>query len=116
MATQGRVHLTFMMTPLHSSIDGKPTTIGMEAAESSTPESTLGNDGGLIRSIRFTDFVAQSWRDISGESLDLAGTMEWTCGSVFVVTIAVSSPLMASPSTAPVQRSVPSGCRYPARP
>lgn len=58
---------------------GKPSTIGMQATESSTLESTFSNEGG---SIRFAGLVAQSGADYSGESMDLAGTLEWTCGAV----------------------------------
>jgi len=58
---------------------GKPSTIGMQATESSTVESTFSNQGG---SIRFAGLVAQSGADYSGESMDLAGTLEWTCGAV----------------------------------
>ena len=58
---------------------GKPSTIGMQATESSTLASTFSNQGG---SIRFAHLVAQSGPDFSGESMDLAGTLEWTCGAV----------------------------------
>lgn len=54
------------------------TRIGMEARESSTLESTLSNEGG---SIRFADLVAQGGPVYTGESMDLAGTLEWTCGA-----------------------------------
>jgi hypothetical protein len=58
---------------------GKPGTIGMQATESSTLESSFSNGGG---SIRFAGLVAQNGADYSGESMDLAGTLEWTCGAV----------------------------------
>ncbi len=57
--------------------DGKPSTVGMQAAPSSTLESTFSNAAG---SVRFADLVAQTGPDFSGESMDLAGTIEWTCG------------------------------------
>jgi hypothetical protein len=57
---------------------GKPSTIGMQAAESSTLKSTFSNQGG---SIRFAGLVAQSGPDFNGQSMDLAGTLEWTCGA-----------------------------------
>lgn len=57
---------------------GKPSTVGMQAAESSTLESTFSNAGG---SIRFAGLVAQTGPDFSGESMNLAGTVEWTCGA-----------------------------------
>lgn len=51
--------------------------IGMEATESSTLESTFGTGGG---SIRFADLEAVSGGVYSGEAMDLAGTITWTCG------------------------------------
>ena len=58
---------------------GKPSTIGMQATESSTLESTFTNDGG---SLRFANLAPQTGVDYNGESMDLAGTIEWTCGPV----------------------------------
>ena len=58
---------------------GKPSTIGMQATEASTLESTFSNEGG---SLRFAKLSAQSGPDFNGQSMDLAGTLEWTCGSV----------------------------------
>lgn len=52
--------------------------IGMEATESSTLESTFSNEGG---SIRFADLEALGGPVYTGESMDLAGTLEWTCGA-----------------------------------
>lgn len=52
--------------------------IGMEATESSTLESAFGNGGG---SIRFADLVALGGDVYTGESMDLAGTLMWTCGA-----------------------------------
>lgn len=51
--------------------------IGMMATESSTLESVFGNVGG---SIRFADLVALGGDGYSGESMDLAGMVTWTCG------------------------------------
>jgi hypothetical protein len=62
---------------------GKPGTIGMWAAGSSTLTSTFSKTGG---SIRFAGLVAQTGPDYTGESLDLAGTLEWTCGGANSVT------------------------------
>lgn len=56
---------------------GKPGTIGMQATESSTLESKFSNEGG---SIRFANLAPQTGFDYNGESMDLAGTIEWTCG------------------------------------
>jgi hypothetical protein len=53
------------------------TRIGMEATASSTLESTFSREGG---SIRFADLVALGGPGFTGESMDLAGTLEWTCG------------------------------------
>ena len=50
----------------------------MEARESSTLESTFSNEGG---SIRFADLEALGGPVYTGESMDLAGTLEWTCGA-----------------------------------
>ena len=58
---------------------GKPGTVGMRATEASTMTSTFSNSGG---SIRFAGLAAQSGPDFTGESMDLAGTLEWTCGAV----------------------------------
>jgi hypothetical protein len=57
---------------------GKPGTLSMQAAGSSTLTSTFSNSGG---SIRFAGLVAQTGPDFTGESMDLVGTLEWTCGA-----------------------------------
>ncbi len=57
---------------------GKPGTIGMRATGSSTMTSTFSNSGG---SIRFAGLAAQSGPDFTGDSVDLAGTLEWTCSA-----------------------------------
>ena len=59
--------------------DGFPSTVVMEADASSTIESTFSSDGG---SIRFAGLVARIGEGFSAEPLDLAGTIEWTCGEV----------------------------------
>jgi hypothetical protein len=56
----------------------KPGTLSMQAAGSSILTSTFSNAGG---SIRFAGLAAQSGPDFTGESMDLAGTLEWTCGA-----------------------------------
>ena len=56
----------------------KPGTLSMQVAGSSTLTSTFSNSGG---SIRFAGLVAQTGPDFTGESMDLAGTLEWTCGA-----------------------------------
>jgi hypothetical protein len=49
----------------------------MVAAPSSTLESTFADAGG---SIHFAGLVPKTGLSESGESMDLAGTIEWTCG------------------------------------
>lgn len=51
--------------------------VGMEATEASSVESTFSNEGG---SIQFRDLAAHDGPGYTGESIDLAGTFEWTCG------------------------------------
>lgn len=60
--------------------DGKPGTIGMQAIGSSTVEASFSNQKG---SISFADLEARIVPDFTGGSLDLAGTLEWTCGEMF---------------------------------
>ena len=52
--------------------------IEMEATEASNLESTFSNEGG---SLHFADLVAMSEPGDTVESMDLAGTLEWTCGA-----------------------------------
>lgn len=59
--------------------DGKPLQVGMRATETSTIEATFANTGG---SLRFSGLSPMSGSDYTGESLDYAGTLEWTCGRV----------------------------------
>jgi hypothetical protein len=56
---------------------GKPTAATMQASASSTIEATFTNDAGTIR---FAGLVPKTGPDSTGESIDLAGTLEWTCG------------------------------------
>ena len=60
--------------------DGKPGTIGMQAIGSSTVGASFSNQKG---SISFADLEARIGPDFMAGSLDLAGTIEWTCGQVF---------------------------------
>lgn len=57
--------------------DGKADAVGMQATGSSTLEATFSNDGG---SIIFSGLEAQTGPDYSGDPVDFAGTIEWTCG------------------------------------
>jgi len=70
------VLLRIDVTGTQVSADGKPGTIGMMATDASTLEWTFSNEGGLIR---FADLMAQVGPDFTGESMDLAGSLEWTC-------------------------------------
>ena len=71
------VRLTIGVTGALVTDAGKPGTIGMQATESSTLESRFSNTGG---SIRFGHLAAQTGPDFTGDSMDLAGTLDWTCG------------------------------------
>jgi hypothetical protein len=55
----------------------KPTAIGMESVPTSTIDATFTNDGGRVE---FADLAPMTGVDYSGGALDLAGTVEWTCG------------------------------------
>lgn len=57
--------------------DGKSDTVGMHATASSTLDATFSNEGG---SIIFSGLEAQTGPDYSGDPVDFAGTIEWTCG------------------------------------
>ncbi len=74
-----RVRLELGVTTRLDPATGKVSSrIGMEATEASTLESTFRNEGG---SISFADLVAVEGPAFTGESIDLAGTLEWTCGA-----------------------------------
>lgn len=70
------VSLWISVTP-EAVIDTKSTTIGMQATDRSTVDATFANEGG---SVRFSGLEPMSGPDYTGESLDLAGTIEWRCG------------------------------------
>src|SRR5262245_2116842 len=57
--------------------DKGPSTIGMRASKSSTVEATFANEGGTLR---FSGLEPMTGPDFTGGSLDLAGTIEWSCG------------------------------------
>jgi hypothetical protein len=71
------VRLSIAVTPELVSDDGKPSTIGMAATETSTLQSTFQ---GVTGSIVFTGLEPENGPDYNGESLDLAGRIDWTCG------------------------------------
>ena len=56
----------------------KPGTVGMDATDASTLTSAFSNAGG---SITFADLEPQVGPDFTGDAMDLAGTVEWTCGA-----------------------------------
>ena len=56
--------------------DDKPSTIGMESVPTSTIDATFTNDGGRVE---FAGLSPMKSVDYSGDSLDLSGTIEWTC-------------------------------------
>jgi hypothetical protein len=70
------VRLDIRITPTSIPISGKPGTSGMQADSSSPLTSTFSNTGG---SIQFSNLVVQTGADFSGEAMNLAGTIDWTC-------------------------------------
>jgi hypothetical protein len=70
------LRLTIDVTAALVTDAGKPTTVGMQATASSTVESTISNTSG---SIRFSGLAPRTGPDFSGDSMDLAGTIVWTC-------------------------------------
>lgn len=73
------VRLDILGTALRIADDGFPSMVVMGATDSSTLESTFSNEGG---SIHFANLVAQTRQGFTGKPIDLAGTLEWTCGTV----------------------------------
>jgi hypothetical protein len=71
------VSLSISGTDTIVSAGGKPTSVGMQATEASTLESTFTNSGG---SIYFAGLSPEGGPDFSGATADFAGTIEWTCG------------------------------------
>ncbi len=59
--------------------DDRPTSVGMQSVPTSTIDATFSNDGGRVE---FADLSPMTGVDYSGGTLDLAGTVEWTCGPV----------------------------------
>ena len=59
--------------------DGFPSMVMMGLTDSSTLEASFSNAGG---SLRFAGLVAQPRDDFTGPPVDLAGTLEWTCGAI----------------------------------
>jgi len=68
--------LVITVTPRAVGEDGTPSTIGMGADETSTVEIDYDSTGGTLR---FADLVPLTGVDYTGESMDLSGTIEFTC-------------------------------------
>jgi hypothetical protein len=75
----GGVRLDIMVADERIPADGFPVSAVMVATEASTLEATFDNGGGTIR---FAGLEAQTRQGLTGEPIDLAGTIEWTCGDV----------------------------------
>ena len=73
------VRLDLLATDAEIQGDGNPTMVVMGLTDSSTLESSFSNAGG---SLRFAGLVAQPRDDFTGPPVDLAGTLEWTCGAI----------------------------------
>jgi hypothetical protein len=76
------VLLEFWITDRRIPDTGGPIGVVMGATEQSTVESTFANEGGSIR------FAGLAPREVDGmprgAPVDLAGTVEWTCGDVWI--------------------------------
>jgi hypothetical protein len=73
------VRLQIDITPERVSDDGRPVGVGMQATPSSTVDLELTDEGGRVR---FADLEPMADVDHNGDSMDLAGTIEWTCHPV----------------------------------
>jgi hypothetical protein len=73
------VRLDLMATAAKIQDDGSPSMVVMGLTDSSTLESSFSNAGG---SLRFGGLVAQPRDGFTGPPVDLAGTLEWTCGAI----------------------------------
>ena len=74
------VRLSIWGADLAIPADGMPSMVEMEAVESAILEATFTNDGG---SARFANLAARAGPDMNAAPMDLAGSIEWTCGQVF---------------------------------
>jgi hypothetical protein len=73
------VRLQIDITPERVPDDGRPSSVGMQATPSSTVEAAFTSEGGRVR---FSGLEPMTDPDHDGTSLDLAGTIEWTCDEV----------------------------------
>ncbi len=73
------LRLSIWGTDLAIPADGMPSMVEMEAAESAIVEATFTNEGG---SARFSNLAPRAGPDMNAAPMDLAGSIEWTCGPV----------------------------------
>jgi hypothetical protein len=73
------VRLDLIATAAKIQDDGSPSMVVMGLDDSSTLESSFSKAGG---SLRFAGLVAQPRDGFAGPPVDLAGTLEWTCGGI----------------------------------
>jgi hypothetical protein len=71
------VLLRIRISPTPVVDDGGPTEFEMDAGPSSTLVSSFSNEGG---SIAFSNLEPRVAADLTGEPMELVGTVEWTCG------------------------------------
>ena len=73
------VRLQIDITPELVPDDGRPSSVGMRATPSSTVEAAFTNEAGRVQ---FAGLEPMTDVDHDGTSMDLAGTIEWTCDAV----------------------------------
>ena len=73
------VRFSIWGTDLAIATDGAPSMAEMQAVESSIIDATFTNEGG---SARFANLAPRAGPDLTAAPMDLAGTIEWTCGPV----------------------------------
>ena len=73
------LRLSIWGTDLAIPADGAPSMVEMDAAESAIVEATFTNEGG---SARFSNLAPRAGPDMNAAPMDLAGSIEWTCGPV----------------------------------
>ena len=73
------IRLSIWGTDLAIPADGAPSMVEMEAFESAIVEATFTNEGG---SARFSNLAPRTGPDMNAAPMDLAGSIEWTCGPV----------------------------------
>ena len=73
------LRLSIWGTDLAIPADGMPSMVEMDAAESAIVEATFTNEGG---SARFSNLAPRAGPDMNAAPMDLAGSIEWTCGPI----------------------------------